>query len=574
MTGNRDRPRKIVEGEVDVDSESVVDVPSILDSWTFEPSISMGNVCGLEEVKQKCRLVVNGVQSPHPPRANVIVLRGKEQVSKRRVAEATAHELSCDGYTCYRVNLADDIERLSRCGIDIVTKLFDEIRCREPCVVVFEQIDDYPGSLMQNLGTYLHELRSSHPQIAVVCTVGTSVQYRRRRQHQPEEAFSWADIMASIPLPNDARREIVLKTKLERMTEKYDITCDQPELDIEAIATRTDEFSLKLLDRVVERATQLASVRTTTESRLEQTHLERATEQVQDEWHYSEDNSGRGPFRSAESVEERAKVEVPSVSFDDVGGLAEQKHRIKECLLYPREYASLYEGAGFETIHGLLLYGPPGTGKTMLAKATANETGRTFLGVRGPELKSMWYGQTEKHIRELFEVANENAPSVLYFDEFDVIAGNRDRSHEATQSAVATLLTEMDGLEECRDVLVMAATNRRETIDDAMLRPGRLGESIEVPLPDETGREEIFALHTEGVPLAEDVTPAWFSATARADLSGAHIAGVAKAGLECAIRAARAGERDEVVVTCEDIRAAIERVTDEADTTSTRSTFA
>jgi len=574
MTGNRDSPPKVVKEDADVDSESEVDVSALLDSWTFEPTVSMDDVRGLEEVKQKCRLIIDGVQSPRPPRANVMVLRGREEVSKRRVAEATAHSLSDEGYGCYRANLADSLERISHRGFDVVTELLNEICCREPCMVVFEYVDDYPASLMQSLGTHLQELRDSHLQIAVVCTLGAPVRQRRRRRHQPEEMFSWADVMATIPLPDDSRREVVLETKLEEVCDEYDIACDRSILDLDAIASRTDEFGLELLDRVVERATQLASVDADAES-IAQTHLERATAQVRDEWHPDQDTSGRGgPFQNDESVEERARVKVPDVSFDDVGGLAEQQRRIEECLLYPREYANFYEKAGFEATHGLLLYGPPGTGKTMLAKATASETGRTFFGVRGPELKNMWYGQTEKRIRKLFEVADENAPSVLYFDEFDVIAGNRDGSHEATQSAVATLLTEMDGLEERGDILFMAATNRREVIDDAMLRPGRLGESIKVPLPDETGRQEIFALHTEGVPLAEDVTPAWFSATAPVDLSGAHIAGVAEAGLECAIRAARAGERDSVVVTREDIRTAIERMRDDTDNTPTRSGFA
>lgn len=573
MSGNRDSPPKIVKEDTDVGSENEIDVASLLDNWTFEPSIPMDDVRGLEEVKQKCRLIVEGVQSSPPPRANVMGLRGREEVSKRRVAEATAYELSEAGYACYRANLADDLNRLSPHEVDIVTALFDEICRREPCVIVFEHVNDYPGSLMQGLSTHLQELRESHPQIVVICTLGASGQRRRRRQRL-DETVSWADIMANIPLPDDARREVILETKLGQVCDEYDIACDWSTIDLNAIATQTGEFGLELLDRVVERATQLASIDADTEA-ITQPHLERATAQVRAEWHSDEDASGRGgSFQSEKSVEERAKVEMPDIGFDDVGGLAEQQRRIKECLLYPREYASLYDEAGFEATHGLLLYGPPGTGKTMLAKATANETDRTFLGVRGPELKSMWYGQTEKRIRELFAVADENAPSVLYFDEFDVIAGTRDRSHEATQSAVATLLTEMDGLEERGDILFMAATNRREAIDDAILRPGRLGESIEVPLPDEMGRQEIFALHTEGVPLAKDVTPGWFSATAPADLSGAHIKGIAEAGLECAIRNDRTGQREEVVVTRGDIRAAIERVTDVTDTTPSRSAFA
>jgi transitional endoplasmic reticulum ATPase len=171
-------------------------------------------------------------------------------------------------------------------------------------------------------------------------------------------------------------------------------------------------------------------------------------------------------------------------------------------------YPDSFERMGIKAPKGVLLYGPPGTGKTLLAKAVANETNANFILVKGPELLSMWMGESEKGLRKIFEKARQASPTIIFFDEIDAIASRRGLEtggSRTTERMVNQLLTEMDGLEELNDVIVMAATNRPDILDAGLLRPGRFDRILLVNVPIEKGREEIFKVHTKGMPLAKDV---------------------------------------------------------------------
>jgi transitional endoplasmic reticulum ATPase len=161
-----------------------------------------------------------------------------------------------------------------------------------------------------------------------------------------------------------------------------------------------------------------------------------------------------------------------------------------------------------EAAKGVLLYGPPGTGKTLLAKAVANEAQSNFISIKGPELLNKYVGESEKGVREVFEKARSNAPTVVFFDEIDSIAGERGRNMGDSgvgERVVSQLLTELDGIEDLEDVVVIATSNRPDLIDSALLRPGRLDRHVHVPVPDEEARRKIFEVHTRDKPLAEDV---------------------------------------------------------------------
>jgi len=198
-------------------------------------------------------------------------------------------------------------------------------------------------------------------------------------------------------------------------------------------------------------------------------------------------------------------VESPGVDFDDVGGLDATKRRLREAVEWPLSYSPLFDAAATEPPSGVLLYGPPGTGKTLLAEAIAGESGVNLVRVAGPELLDRYVGETEKAIRELFERARRTAPTIVFLDEIDAIAGQREGGHEATARAVSQLLTEMDRTADHPGVVVVGATNRREGLDPALLRPGRLEQHIGVPEPDEAARREILDVHTRGTPLGADV---------------------------------------------------------------------
>jgi len=199
-------------------------------------------------------------------------------------------------------------------------------------------------------------------------------------------------------------------------------------------------------------------------------------------------------------------AESPGVAFDDVGGLAEAKDRLTEAVEWPLAYTELFEATKTDPPSGVLLYGPPGTGKTLLARALAGESDVNFIHVAGPELLDKYVGESEKAVREVFERARQAAPSIVFFDEIDAIAGRRGETGEATERVVSQLLTELDGLAENPNLVVLAATNRRDALDPALLRPGRLEEHIEVPDPDADARREILAVHTREKPIADDVS--------------------------------------------------------------------
>lgn len=201
-------------------------------------------------------------------------------------------------------------------------------------------------------------------------------------------------------------------------------------------------------------------------------------------------------------------VQVPDIKWDDIGGLENAKQELREAVEWPLKYPDSFEKFGVNPPKGVMIYGPPGTGKTLLAKAVANESQANFIAVKGPELLSKWVGESEKGVREVFRKARQTAPTVIFFDEIDSIASTRGASSTdsgVTQRVVNQLLTEIDGLEELQDVAVIAATNRVDIMDPALLRPGRFDRHIKVDDPDETARLEIFKVHTKNMPLAEDV---------------------------------------------------------------------
>jgi len=196
------------------------------------------------------------------------------------------------------------------------------------------------------------------------------------------------------------------------------------------------------------------------------------------------------------------EVLTPTVTYEDIGGLKEELRKVREMIELPLKHAELFERLGIDPPKGVLLFGPPGTGKTLIAKAVANEAGANFLSIQGPEIMSKYYGQSEERLREKFEEAQKNAPSILFIDELDSIAPRREEvTGEVERRVVAQLLTLMDGLTGRGQVIVIGATNRDEAIDPALRRPGRFDREIEIGVPDREGREEILMIHTRGMPI-------------------------------------------------------------------------
>ncbi len=230
-------------------------------------------------------------------------------------------------------------------------------------------------------------------------------------------------------------------------------------------------------------------------------------------------------------------VEIPSVKWESIGGLENVKQELKEVVEWPLKKPQVFKRLGIQPPKGVLLYGPPGTGKTLLAKAVANESNANFILVKGPELLSMWVGESERGIRKVFQRARQVSPAIIFFDEIDSIAPRRGLSADShvTERVVNQLLTELDGMEEMHDVVIIGATNRPDILDTALLRPGRFDRIILVQAPDKEARKRILEVHTKGMPLAKTVDLNKLAETAEGFV-GADIEGVCKEAAMLALR--------------------------------------
>ena len=259
------------------------------------------------------------------------------------------------------------------------------------------------------------------------------------------------------------------------------------------------------------------------------------------------------------------QVQIPDVSWDDVGGLDALKEELTEAIEWPIKHRDAFDYVGAEAPKGILLHGPPGTGKTLIAKALARMTESNFISIKGPELLSKWVGESEKGIREVFRKARQAAPCIVFLDEVDALVPRRsgsDSGSHVAENVVSQILTELDGLEELHDVLIIGATNRLDIVDEALLRPGRFDRIINVPSPDEKGRRHILEIHMKKKPFSNDVnvnklvelTP---------EFSGAEIAAVAnRAAIAALKRYVSGGSKNikDIKITQQDLIDSVDRV--------------
>lgn len=231
-------------------------------------------------------------------------------------------------------------------------------------------------------------------------------------------------------------------------------------------------------------------------------------------------------------------IEIPNVKWEDVGGLEYVKKELMEAVEWPLKYPEMFKRMGIKPPRGIFLFGPPGTGKTLLAKAVATESEANFISVRGPELLSKWVGESEKGVREIFRKARTASPCIIFFDEVDSIAPRRGRDYgsNVTETVVNQILTEMDGLEELKDVVVIAATNRPDIVDPAIMRPGRFDRLVQIPAPDKETRKKIFEVHTRKVPIDKKEVDIEKLAEVTDGYSGADIEGIVREAAMNALR--------------------------------------
>ncbi|AFU57477.1 AAA family ATPase, CDC48 subfamily [Candidatus Nitrososphaera gargensis Ga9.2] len=271
-------------------------------------------------------------------------------------------------------------------------------------------------------------------------------------------------------------------------------------------------------------------------------------------------------------------VQKPNVKWEDIGGLGQVKEELAEAIEWPLKHADLFTEADVRPPKGILLYGPPGTGKTMIAKAVATTSEANFISIKGPELISKWVGESEKGVREVFRKARQAAPCVVFFDELDAIAPRRGGSEgdsHVTERVISQMLTEMDGLEDLKGVVVIGATNRPDIIDEALLRPGRFDRILEVPIPDKETRKQIFQVHTRRKPLDSDVNLDKLVEMTEG-MTGADIASIVNAAAMSAIKehvSSKNGGNKKLRISMKHFESAMDKIKTGSSAARTRGSF-
>jgi len=277
-------------------------------------------------------------------------------------------------------------------------------------------------------------------------------------------------------------------------------------VDLDMLADITHGYSGADLNALVKEAAMRALRRVMPE--IKKLKDEELTKEILDKIEVTEKDFEEAMRKVEPSAMREVLVEIPKIKWNDIGGLKEAKEELIESVEWPLKHAKVFKEVGISAPRGILLYGPPGTGKTLLAKAVANESEANFISVKGPELLNKYVGESERGVRKIFKRARQVAPSIIFFDEIESLTGTRGMGMDSSgvkESVVAQLLSEIDGVSELKDVVLIGATNRPDLIDTALIRPGRFEKLIYVPMPDTEARIEIFKVHTKNVKLDKDV---------------------------------------------------------------------
>ncbi|XVH31310.1 CDC48 family AAA ATPase [Haloferacaceae archaeon DSL9] len=423
-----------------------------------------------------------------PPKG--VLLHGPPGTGKTLIAKAVANEVDARFITVSGPEIMSKYKGESE---ERLREVFETAAEDAPAIIFFDEIDSIAGKrddggdvenrVVGQLLTLMDGLDARGDVIVIGATNrvdSLDVALRRGGRFDRE---------IEIGVPGEAGRREILDVHVRRMPLAADV-------DVDKLASRTHGFVGADLASLAKEAAMTALRR----AREADTDLRRV-------------EISRADFETAmanvdPSAMREYVAETPTTSFEDVGGLDDVKRKLEQAVTWPLTYGPLFDAADTTPPTGVLLHGPPGTGKTLLARAIAGESGVNFIQVAGPELLDRYVGESEKSVREVFERGRQSAPAIIFFDEIDAIAANRDAAGGDSgvgERVVSQLLTELDRLADNPNLVVLAATNRRNALDPALLRPGRLERHVEVPEPDEAARRAILDVHTRSKPLAESV---------------------------------------------------------------------
>ncbi|GAB6148236.1 CDC48 family AAA ATPase [Stetteria hydrogenophila] len=496
------RPR----GHVIVTEKTIVDVLERPVSSASIPRVTYEDIGGLKDVIYKIReLVELPLRHPElfrrlgiePPKG--ILLYGPPGTGKTLLAKAVANE--SDAYFI-AINGPEIMSKFYGESEQRLREIFEEAKKHAPSIIFIDEIDaiapkreEVTGEVEKRVVAQLLALMDGLESRGQVVVIGAT-----NRPNALDPALRRPgrfDREIEVPLPDKHGRLEILQIHTRHMPLADDV-------DLEKIADMTKGYTGADLAALVREAAMHALRRYLPEIDIEQEKipievLEKMVVKMEDFLAAFKEINPSGL--------REIFVEVPEVRWDDIGGLEEVKQELREVVEWPLKYPEAFKRMGINPPKGILLFGPPGTGKTLLAKAVATESQANFIAVRGPEILSKWVGESERMIREIFRKARQYSPAVIFMDEIDAIASVRgtEVGTRVGERIVSQILTEMDGIVNLENVVVIAATNRPDIIDPALLRPGRFEKLIYVPPPDAKGRLEILRIHTRQVPLAEDV---------------------------------------------------------------------
>ena len=503
-----------------VTSTSPTDAASLIDSNTEfiigsipkaaakgVPRVSYEDIGGLKNEVQKVREMIElplrhpeifdriGIEAPKG-----VLLHGPPGTGKTLLAKAVANETNANFYSISGPEIMSKFYGESE---ERLREVFKEAEENAPSIIFIDEIDsiapkreEVSGDVEKRVVSQLLTLMDGIQSRGKLVVIGAT-----NRPNAIDPALRRPgrfDREIDIGIPDEQGRLDILLIHTRGMPLTEDV-------NLESIAKVTHGFVGADLEALSKEAAMRSLRRILPEIKLEQPKI---PAEILNKIKITKQDFDEALRDVQPSALREVLVQRPNMGWDDIGGLQQVKEELAEAIEWPLKHANLFAEADVEPPKGILLYGPPGTGKTMIAKAVAATSEANFISIKGPELISKWVGESEKGIREVFRKARQAAPCVIFFDELDAIAPRRGGSEgdsHVTERVISQMLTELDGLEDLKGVVVIGATNRPDIIDEALLRPGRFDRMLEVPVPDKEARKHIFQIHTKKKPLESDV---------------------------------------------------------------------
>jgi transitional endoplasmic reticulum ATPase len=557
---------KPAEVKYEAISELEHEMKKIRDRITYE------DIGGLDNVIQKVREMIElPIRHPElfkrigidPPKG--VLLQGPPGTGKTLLAKAVAYETDANFIS---ISGPEIMSKFFGQSEENLRRIFDEAKEKAPSIIFFDEIDSIApkreegkGQVESRVVAQLLSLMDGIEGRGEIIVIGATnrindVDIALRRPGRFDREIE-------ISVPNKEGRYEILLIHTRGMPLHNDV-------DLKFIAEKTHGFVGADIESLVKEAAMLAIRELIPTIDLEHP----IPEEILIKLEINLDHFLSALNTTEPSALREVLISKPSETWDDVGGLDNAKQQLREIIEWPLKYPKFYKYMNSNYPKGILLYGLPGTGKTLIAKALAHEAEVNFISVKGPEFLSKWVGESAKAVRETFRKARSAAPCIIFFDEIDAIAVKRSKSSgsRVVEQVVAQLLTEMDGLEGLKDVILIAATNRPDLLDPALLRSGRFGRHVEIPLPNKNSRIEIFKIHLKNRPVDNNIKIDDLAEMLEG-FSGADIQGVCEEATILAIRRGifemQINERESssfepVKISKNDFEKAIEKVTKDA----------